>query len=254
MALLFLYPCRYWPDFLACKSVTMTYRSSLSFLTLDWFLVKLRAFDLVNFSDQTVFPTFFLKACRYWPDFLACKSVTMTYRLCLSFVTLYQFLVKLRALDLVNLIDQTVFCTFFPKSLQILGWIFACKSIIMTYRSSGSFIAPHWFFVKLRVLHLVNFTERLFFIPLQILCWFLVCKSITSVLKSNAYKDRHISYILKDDLIPSFTSKRTLYLQEYMQPVGDLVLPCNTFRMLVSFSFRSLIFCVLMPIQICWNM
>ena len=52
-----------------------------------------------------------------------------------------------------------------------------------------------------------------------------------------AYKDRHISYILKDDQIPSFTSKRILYLQEYMQPVGDLVLPCNTFRMLVISVF-----------------
>ena len=49
-----------------------------------------------------------------------------------------------------------------------------------------------------------------------------------------AYKDRHIFYILKDDRIPSFTSKKILYLQEYMQPVGDLVLPCNTFRMLVN--------------------
>ena len=66
--------------------------------------------------------------------------------------------------------------------------------------------------------------SRLFFIPLQILCWFLACKSITSVLKSNAYKDRLISYIFKDDQIPSFTSKRILYLLEYMQPVGDLVL------------------------------
>ena len=51
-----------------------------------------------------------------------------------------------------------------------------------------------------------------------------------------AFKDRHISYILKDDQIPSFTSKRILYLQEYMQPVGDLVLPCNTFRMLVKLN------------------
>ena len=74
--------------------------------------------------------------------------------------------------------------------------------------------------------------SRLFSIPLQILCWFLACKSITSVLKSNAYKDRHISYILKDGQIPSFTSRRILYLQEYIQPVGDSVLPCNTFRML----------------------
>ena len=75
--------------------------------------------------------------------------------------------------------------------------------------------------------------SKLFSIPLQILCRFLACKSITSVLKSNAYKRRHISFILKDDHIPSFTSKRILYLQEYMQPVEDLVLPCNTFRMFV---------------------
>ena len=104
-------------------------------------------------------PSCFLNACRYWPDFLACKSITTTHRLSLSFVTLYWFFVKLRALDLVNLIDQTVFRTFFPKSLQILSWIFACKSIIITYRSSWSFIAPHWIFVKLRILHLVNFTD-----------------------------------------------------------------------------------------------
>ena len=75
--------------------------------------------------------------------------------------------------------------------------------------------------------------SKLFSIPWQILCRFLVCKSITSALKSNACKDRHISFILKDDQIPSFTSKWILYLQEYMQLVGDLVLLCNTFRMLV---------------------
>ena len=74
---------------------------------------------------------------------------------------------------------------------------------------------------------------RLFSIPLQILCRCLACKSITSILKCNAYKDRHISFILQDDETPSFTSKRILYLQEYKQPVGHLVLPCNTFRMLV---------------------
>ena len=109
----FLNACKYWLDFLACKSVTMTYRLSLSFFTLHWFLAKLRALDLVNFHDQTVFRTFFLNACRYWPDFLTCKSVIMTYRLSLSFVTLYQFLAKLRTLDLLNFSDQTVFHTFF---------------------------------------------------------------------------------------------------------------------------------------------
>ena len=55
--------------FLACKSITMIYRSSLSFDTLHWFLAKLWALDLVNFSDQTVFQTFFLNPTRYWPEF-----------------------------------------------------------------------------------------------------------------------------------------------------------------------------------------
>ena len=59
----------------------------------------------------------------------------------------------------------------------------------------------------------------------------------TSVLKSNAHKDRHISYILKDGQIPSFTSKRILNLNEYIQPVGDLVLPCDNYRMLVQHCF-----------------
>ena len=45
---------------------------------------------------------------------------------------------------------------------------------------------------------------------------------------------------VKDGQMPSFTSKRILYLQEYIQPVGDLVLPYNTFRMLVRFSVYNL--------------
>ena len=132
------------------------------------------------------------------------------------------------------------FSHFFPKRLQILSWFLACKSVIMTYRLTWSFIASHWFLVKITRLTLSKYHRWNSFpdfsIPLQILCWFLACKSITSVLKSSEYKDRHICYIVKDDKIPSFTSKRILYLQEYMQPVVDLVLPCNTFRILVYFQ------------------
>ena len=45
-------------SFLAWKSITMFYRSSLSFVTLHRFLAKLRALDLENFSNQTVLWTF----------------------------------------------------------------------------------------------------------------------------------------------------------------------------------------------------
>ena len=111
--------------------------------------------------------------------------------------------------------------------------------MIMIYRSSWSFVAPHRFFAKLRILHLVNFTngtvfQTFFYTLADIVLIFWYISQLPEFLKA-AYKDRHISYILKDDQIPSFTSKRILYLQEYMQPVGDLVLPCNTFRMLVLF-------------------
>ena len=107
----------------------------------------------------------------------------------------------------------------------------------MIYRSSFSFVAPHRFFVKLPILHLVNFTDEtvfqtFFYTIADIVLIFWHVSQLPAFLKA-AYKDRHISCILKDDQIPSFTSKRILYLQEYMQPVGDLVLPCNTFRMLV---------------------
>ena len=130
----------------------MTCRSSLSFVSLRWFLVKLQALVIVNLSDQTVFWTFFLNACRYWPDFLACKLVTTTYRLSLRFVKLYRF-------GGSKYQWSNSFLHFFPKHLQILSWFLACKSIIMTYRSSLSFIAPHWLFAKLRVLHFINFTD-----------------------------------------------------------------------------------------------
>ena len=104
--------------FLACKSITMIYRSNLSFVKLHWFLAKLLAFDLVNFSDQTVFWTFFLNASRYWPDFWhVSQSPCFTD----------QVRVLLRSIDfwrnywpwnLVNFSDQPIFRTFFLNACR----------------------------------------------------------------------------------------------------------------------------------------
>ena len=55
----------------------------------------------------------------------------------------------------------------------------------------------------------------------------------TSVRSKNIFTDISRYPTGKHEMMHSFTSKRILYLQEYMQPVGDLALPCNTFRMLV---------------------
>ena len=150
--------------FLACESITMIYRSKLSFVTLHWFLAKLRAFVFVNFSNQTVFWTFvYPKSLQILTWFLTCESVTMICRSSLSFFTLRWFLAKLQACDLVNFSNQTVFRTFFPKRLQILAWYLACKSITMIYRSSLSFVTLHWFLAKLRAFDLVNFSDQTVF-------------------------------------------------------------------------------------------
>ena len=165
----------------------MTYRLNLSFISHYWFSVKLRALDLVNFSDQTVFPTFFLNACRYWAEFWhVSQSSWFTDQVGVS-LHLIDFLRNYASIRLVNFTNGTVFQTFFYTLADIV-----------------------------------------------LILWHL--SQLPGFLKA-VYKDRHISYILNDDQIPSFTSKRVLYLQEYMQPVGDLVLPCNTFRMLIFFKF-----------------
>ena len=47
----------------------MSYRSSLIFILLWWFLPKLQALNLAKFTEIIVFRTFFLNACRYLHDF-----------------------------------------------------------------------------------------------------------------------------------------------------------------------------------------
>ena len=80
----------------------------------------------------------------------------------------------------------------------------------MIYSSSWSFIAPHRFFAKLRILHLVIFTDgtvfqTVFYTLADIVLIFWHWSQLPALLKA-AYKDRHIPYILKDDQIPSFTA------------------------------------------------
>ena len=134
--------------FLACKSITMIYRSSLSFVTLYWFLAKLRALDLVNFSNQTVFQTFFTNASRYWPEFWhVSQSPWFTDWAWVSLPSMT--FGRITGLGLSTVQRSNSFADFFSKRVQILTCFLACKSIIMTYTSTWSFVAPHWFFAEL---------------------------------------------------------------------------------------------------------
>ena len=150
--------------FLACKSISMFYRWSLSFVTLNQFLAKLRALDLVNFSDRTVFWTFFLKACRYWPDFWH-VHVSQSPGLQIEFEFHYppSIFGQSMGLGLSKSLRWNSLPDCFPKRLQILTWFLACKSITMIYRLSLSFLTRHWFLVKLRALDLVNFSDQTVF-------------------------------------------------------------------------------------------
>ena len=104
--------------FLACKSITMIYRSSLSFITLHWFLAKLQALDIEQFSDQTVFRTFFLKACRYWPVFWhGSQSPCFTDQVRVSLHSI-EFWRNYWPWNLANFRDQTVFRTFFLNACR----------------------------------------------------------------------------------------------------------------------------------------
>ena len=96
----------------------MFYRWSLSFVALHPFLAKLRALDLVNFSDQTVFRSFFLNACRYWPDFwYGSQSPCFTDWVWVLLPSI-DFWQNYGPWDLVNFSDETVFWTFFLNACR----------------------------------------------------------------------------------------------------------------------------------------
>ena len=131
---------------LAFKSITMFYRLSLSFDMLHCFLVKLLALKLSKFQQSISFPDFFPKPLQILTWFWTCKSITMTYRSSLSFVTIHWFLAKSWSLDLVNFSDQTVFCSFFLN---------ACRYWADFWHVSKSSLLTHWVGVSL---HLIDFS------------------------------------------------------------------------------------------------
>ena len=88
----------------------MIYRSSLSFVTLHWFLAKLQALDLVQFSNQTVFRIFFSKRLQILTWFLACKSITDRVWVSLRSIDFWR---NSWPWNFVNFSNQTVFQTFF---------------------------------------------------------------------------------------------------------------------------------------------
>ena len=151
----FLNACKYWPDFWhVSQSQCFTDRVWVLLCSID-FWQKYWPWNLVNFSNQTVFRTFFLNPCRYWPDFgHVSQSPWLTDRVWVSLCSIDFW--EITDLGLSKFQGSNSFLQFFPKRFQIVSLFLACKSIIITFTSSWSFIAP-WFFVEILALDLVNF-------------------------------------------------------------------------------------------------
>ena len=109
----FLNPCRYWSDFWhVSQSPCFTDRVWVLWRSID-FWQNYRPWNLVNFSNQTVFWTFFLNPCRYWADFWhVSQSPCFTDRVWVLWRSI-DFWQNYRPWNLVNFSNQTVFRTFF---------------------------------------------------------------------------------------------------------------------------------------------
>ena len=106
--------------YLVCGCKMISYRSSLHFVPVQWFLVELiMALGLWNLAKYLVVSTYFRYAWRYWPDFwyMTYECIMMSYRSSLHFVPVQWFLVELiMAHGLWNLAKYLVVTTFFRNA------------------------------------------------------------------------------------------------------------------------------------------
>ena len=96
---------------------------------------KILNLGLSKFQWSNSFPHFFSIRLQILTWFLACKS---HHDLQIEFDFRYapSIFCEITDLGLSKFQWSNSFLHFFPKHLDILSWFLACKSIIMTYRSS----------------------------------------------------------------------------------------------------------------------
>jgi hypothetical protein len=90
----FRYAWRYWLNFWY-MCIMMSYRSSLHFVPVQWFL----ALGLWNLANYLVVTTFFSLWFEILTWFLVCEYVVMSYLSSLNFVPIESFWANLRTLD-----------------------------------------------------------------------------------------------------------------------------------------------------------
>ena len=149
--------------------------SSLSFFTLHRFWEKLRALDLVNFSNQS-FPDFFLNACKYWPDIWhGSQSPCFTDRVWVSLAP--STFGEIRDLGLSKFQWSNSFPHFFFSTLANIDLVFGMEVSLHVLQIEFDFRYAPSIFGEITDLALSKFQQSnsfLHFFPkrLPILSWF----------------------------------------------------------------------------------
>ena len=102
--------------YLVCRLISISYRLTLNFVPLEWFLWKLWPLEIENFMKMWVFRTFSGNAYNKWFWYLVCRLVSISYRSSVSFVLLEWFLWKLWSLEIENCMKISVFHTFYGNA------------------------------------------------------------------------------------------------------------------------------------------
>ena len=98
--------------FLVWECRVISYRATLKFIPVEWFLANLQLLGFTFRSGLMVFG-------------------------------------RVMARGLGNLAIHLVVTTFFPLWFEILTWFLVCECIVMSYRSSLNFVPIEWFWANL---------------------------------------------------------------------------------------------------------
>jgi len=134
--------------FLVYECIAMSYRSSLLFVPVQWFLAEL----WLKFGQ--------IFSCRHfisliWDIDLIFGMSVYNHMLQINFEIHSGWMIfdQLAAVGLWNLAKYLVVATFFSLWFEILTWFLLCACIVMSYRSSLNFVPIEWFWANLLTLY-----------------------------------------------------------------------------------------------------
>jgi hypothetical protein len=128
--------------FLVYECIMMSYRSSLHFVPVQWFLTKLWPLDF------EIWPNIYFT--MIWDIDLIFGMRVCNHKLQINFEIHSGWMVfgQLTTVKLWNLAKYLVVTTFFSLWFEILTLFLVCECIMMSYRSSLNFVPIEWFWAN----------------------------------------------------------------------------------------------------------